>query len=90
LPPVAVAVFDGSLGVVVVAVAEPPAAPAQPPFAPVTVTVPACADIAPAPSKPKGSAVASSNGCKNAEQIGFLIAPSRIALTSGSEVRPAA
>jgi hypothetical protein len=64
LPPVAVAVFDASLGnivVVAVAVAAPPPAPAAP-FAPVTVTLPACADIAPAASKPTGTAVASSSG----------------------------
>jgi hypothetical protein len=37
LPPAAVALFDESLGVVVVAVASPPGCPV-PPFAPVTVT----------------------------------------------------
>ena len=89
LPPVAVAVFDGSLGVVVVAVAEPPAPPGAPltPFAPVTVTLPACADIAPAASKPTGDAVANSSRHQNAEQIGFLIPPSRIAFTeAGAKV----
>jgi hypothetical protein len=70
LPPVAVAVFDGSLGVVVAAVAEPPAVPPfKPgrPFAPVTVTVPACTGIAPAARKTKGSALASSNDQREGE-----------------------
>ena len=69
-----VAVFDGSLFGIrwpSSAVAGGAAPPGVTPFAPVTLTLPACADIAPADNKPKGSAVTSSGRRKRTTKIKF-------------------
>jgi hypothetical protein len=64
------AVFEGSVGVVVTAFASLPAGA-------VTVTVAACADMAPGASKPKGSAVASSGRRKELQRLILIMASSR-------------
>jgi hypothetical protein len=80
LPPVASAVFDGSLFGIrwpLSAVAGGAAPPGVTPFAPVTLTLPACADMAPADNKPKGSAVSSSGRREELRRSNLITAVSR-------------
>jgi hypothetical protein len=68
VPPVAVAVFDGSLFGPALAVASGAAPPGVPPFEPVTVTLAAKAGAMPAAIKPSGIAAVTRSRRNNARK----------------------